>query len=542
MKIVVADKISPRGVALFSDLGWQIAQPKPETLAAELADADALVVRSATRVTDQLLEQAPHLRVVGRAGVGIDNIDLDAATHRGIVVMNTPGGNAPSVAEHALALMLALARSVPQLNAAMHAGRWEKSGAAGCELRGKTLGLVGLGRVGAEVARRAQGFEMHVVAHDPYLSPERAKEWGVELLPLKEVLAKSDFISLHTGLSDATRGMINAGAIAQMKRGARLVNTARGELVDEAAVADALQSGQLAGAALDVFETEPPKNSPLMSMNNVIATPHVAGSTTEAQEEVGVQIAQQVRDYLADGTLRNTVNLPAIAPEQYRKLRPYLNLTERLASFAAQAAPFAVGRTRLACAGEPAELGTHFLRSAALAGVLNAVLDEHVNLVNAPERAAERGLSIEETTRPRERGIADVVEITAYPADRSSRADYSVQGTVLYGTTPRILRINGIALESALEGTLLLFSNQDVPGVIGQIGTLLGKEGVNIANFALGRREAVLGADALALVGLDGAVPDGTLPLLRALPNVIEARLIRLPAEGRLRSERPLRS
>jgi D-3-phosphoglycerate dehydrogenase len=540
MKIIVADKISPRGVQLFSDLGWQVVQPKAETLAAELADADGLVVRSATKVTDELLSHAPRLRVVGRAGVGVDNVDLDAATHRGVVVMNTPGGNATSVAEHALALMLSMARSIPQLNSAMHAGRWEKSGAAGAELRGKTLGLVGLGRVGAEVARRAHGFEMHVLAHDPYLSPERAAEWDVKLVPLKEVLEQSDFISLHTGLSEATRGMINTETIAQMKRGARLVNTARGELVDEAALAEGLRSGHLAGAALDVFGTEPPRDSPLLAMPNVIATPHVAGSTAEAQEEVGVQIAQQVRDYLADGTLRNAVNLPAIAPEQYRRLRPYLDLAERLASFVAQAAPFAVARVRMACAGEPAELGPHIVRSAVLAGVLNAVLDEHVNLVNAPARASERGLAIEETTRPRERGIADLVEVTAYPADRTSGAEYSAQGTVLYGATPRMLRINGIALESALEGTLLLFSNRDVPGVIGQIGTLLGREGVNIANFALGRREAVLGADALALVGLDGAVPDGTLPLLRGIPNVIEARLIRLPAAGRLRSQRPL--
>jgi D-3-phosphoglycerate dehydrogenase len=540
MKIIVADKISPRGVQLFADLGWQVAQPKADKLVAELADADGLVVRSATKVTDELLTHAPRVRVVGRAGVGVDNIDLEAATHRGVVVMNTPGGNSTSVAEHALALMLALARSVPQLNAALHAGRWEKSGAAGAELRGKTLGLVGLGRVGAEVAQRARAFEMRVLAHDPYLSPERAAEWEVQLVPLAELLAQSDFISLHTGLSDATRGMINAQTIAQMKRGARVINTARGELIDEAALAEGLKSGQLAGAGLDVFAVEPPGDSPLMAMPNVIATPHVAGSTTEAQEEVGVQIAQQVRDFLADGTIRNAVNLPAIAPEQYRKLRPYLNLTERLASFAAQAAPFAVARLRMALAGEPAELGTQYLRSAALAGVLNAVLDEHVNLVNAPERAAQRGLTIEETTRGRERGIADVVEITAYPADRSSGAEYSVQGTVLYGTTPRILRINGIALESALEGTLLLFSNRDVPGVIGEIGTLLGQHKVNIANFALGRREAVLGADALALVGLDGAVPDGTLPLMRGIPNVIEARLIRLPEAGRLRSERPI--
>jgi len=540
MKIVVADKISPHGVKLFSDLGWQVSQPAANALAAELADADALVVRSATRVTDELLAQAPRVRVVGRAGVGVDNIDLDAATHRGVVVMNTPGGNSASVAEHALALMLSLARSIPQLNAALHAGRWEKAGAAGAELRGKTLGLVGLGRVGAEVARRARGFEMRVVAYDPYLSPERAAEWGVELVPLADLLAQSDFVSLHTGLSAATQNMVNTETLAQMKRGARLINTARGELVDEAALAAALRSGHLAGAALDVFTIEPPRDSPLLAMPNVIATPHVAGSTAEAQEEVGVQIAQQVRDFLNEGVLRNAVNLPAISPEQYARLRPYLDLAERLASFVSQAAPFAVNRVRMACAGEPAELGTRILRSAVLAGVLNAVLDEHVNLVNAPERAAERGLAIEETTRPRERGIADVVEVTAYPADRSAHAEFSAQGTVLYGTTPRMLRINGIALESALEGTLLLFSNRDVPGVIGQIGTLLGSEGVNIANFALGRREAVLGADALALVSLDGQVPDGTLPLLRAIPNVIEARLIRLPAAGRLRSQRPL--
>jgi D-3-phosphoglycerate dehydrogenase len=299
---------------------------------------------------------------------------------------------------------------------------------------------------------------------------------------------------------------------------------------DEAALAEALQSGQLSGAALDVFAVEPPGNSPLMALSNVIATPHVAGSTTEAQEEVGVQIAQQVRDYLADGVLRNAVNLPAIPPEQYRRLRPYLDLAERLASFLAQAAPFAVGRLRIACIGEPAELGTHLLRSAALAGVLNAVLDEHVNLVNAPARAAERGLAIEETTRPRERGIADVIEITAAPASGTAGSEFSVQGTVVYGSMPRVIRLNGIAVECALEGKLLLFTNRDVPGVIGQIGTMLGREGLNIATFALGRREAVLGTDALALVGLDGAVSDKILPLLRAIPNVLEARIINLPA------------
>jgi len=530
MKIVIADRISARGAQLLTDAGWNVSQPAAGALLGEIADAEALIVRSATRVTKELMSHAPRLRVIGRAGVGVDNIDLEEATRRGILVMNTPGGNAASVAEHALALMLSMARSIPQLNAAMHAGRWEKSGAAGAELRGKTLGLVGLGRVGAEVAQRARALGMRVVAHDPYLSAERAAEWGVELVTLEKMLPQADIVSLHTALSPATERMVNAQMLAQMKRGARLVNTARGELVDETALAEALQSGHLAGAALDVFAVEPPGNSPLMALPNVIATPHVAGSTTEAQEEIGVQIAQQIRDYLADGVLRNAVNLPAIPPEQYRRLQPYLNLAERLASFVAQAAPFAVGRLRIACIGEPAELGTHLLRSAALAGVLNAVLDEHVNLVNAPARAAERGLAIEETTRPRERGIADVLEITAAPAGGAPGTEFSAQGTVLYGNMPRVIRLNGIAVECALEGKLLLFSNRDVPGIIGQIGTLLGREGLNIATFALGRREAVLGSDALALVGLDGVVSDKILPQLRAIPNVLEARIINLPA------------
>jgi D-3-phosphoglycerate dehydrogenase / 2-oxoglutarate reductase len=528
MKIVVADKISTHGVQLLNDTGWKVSQPAPPDVPRELADADALIVRSATKVTADLLDHAPKLRIVGRAGVGVDNIDMDAATRRGVLVVNTPGSSSTSVAEHAVALMLSMARSIPQLNAAMHAGRWEKAGSAGAEMRGKTLGLVGLGRIGAEVARRAQALEMRVVAYDPYLTPERAAEWGVELLPLPEMLGKADYISLHTALSPATERLVNAGFLAQVKRGARLVNTARGELVDENALAEALRSGQLAGAALDVFAVEPPRDSPLLSMNNVIATPHVAGSTAEAQEEVGVQIAQQVRDYLADGVLRNVVNLPAVSPEQYQKLRPYLELAERMASLAAQAATFPVGRVRIAAAGEPAELGTHMLRSAALAGVLNSVLSEKVNLVNAPARASERGLAIQETTRPRERGIADMVEVVVAPAS-GKQAEVSAEGTVLYGTTPRLLRFNGIGVESPLEGTLLLLRNRDVPGVVGQLGTMLGHEGVNIATFALGRREPVLGAEALAILGLDGDISEGILQKLRTIPNVLEARLIRLP-------------
>jgi D-3-phosphoglycerate dehydrogenase len=529
MKIIVADRISEHGIKLLAEPGWQVVQPTAGALAHELNEADALVVRSATRVTDELLSHAPKLRVIGRAGVGVDNIDLEAATRRGVLVMNTPGGNAPSVAEHALALMLSMARSIPQLNASMHAGKWEKSGSAGAELRAKTLGLVGLGRVGAEVARRARALEMRVLGYDPYVSAERAAEWGAELVPLADLLAQADYISLHTALSPATERMINAETLKQMKPGARLVNAARGELVDEAALADALRSKHLAGAALDVFAVEPPVDSPLLQMSNVIATPHVGGSTAEAQEEVGVQIAQQVREYLQDGTLRNSVNLPPIPPEQYRRLRPYLDLAERLASLVAQAAPFPARRLRLACAGEPAELGTRVLRSAALAGVLNAVLDEHVNLVNANARATERGLDIEESKRPRERGIADVVEIATYSAGDGKRQEFSASGTILYGTTPRLLQINGIACEAPLEGTLLVMRNRDVPGVIGQVGTALGAQGLNIATFALGRREATLGAEALAIVQLDGEVSEAVLPRLRSIPNVMEARIVRLP-------------
>jgi D-3-phosphoglycerate dehydrogenase len=535
MKIVVAEKISERGLALLREPGWQLAQPGAGELAAELADADALVVRSATPVAAKLLEHAPKLRVIGRAGVGVDNIDLEAATRRGILVMNTPGGNATSVAEHTLALLLALARAVPQLNASIHAGRWEKSGGAGTELRGKTLGLVGLGRVGTEVARRARAFEMRVLAYDPHIAPEVAREAGVELLPFDALLAQADFISLHAALSAATRQIVNRETLARMKPGARLVNTARGELVDEAALAEALRSGKLAGAALDVFATEPPSGSPLLELANVIATPHIAGSTREAQEEVGTLIAQQVRDFLAEGDIRNAVNLPSLSAEQYGRTRPYLVLGERLGALAAQIAAgrgATVGRVRLTYAGEAAELGSHLVRSAVLAGILNTILDERCNLVNAGTLAAARGLAVEERTRRREHGFPDTLEVAVGPSaeptpDRAR--EIVAEGTILSDGAPRVLRIDGIELEALLEGTMVFLRNRDVPGVIGQVGTILGTRGVNIGTFALGRREAAPGADAIALIRLDGEVAEDILPPLREIPAVAEARLVRLP-------------
>jgi D-3-phosphoglycerate dehydrogenase len=529
MNIVVADPISQRGLELLRKPGWEVSTPSRDGLAASLAAADALIVRSATQVTEQILEAAPKLRVVGRAGVGVDNIDLDAATRRGVLVMNTPGGNAVSVAEHTLALLMAVARRIPQHSAAIHAGRWEKSGAQGVELRGKTLGLVGIGRVGNEVARRARAMEMLVLAYDPYVSESAARDAGVELSGLTELLARSDFVSLHAALSPSTEKLINAEALAKFKPGAVLVNAARGELVDEVALADALHSGKLSGAGLDVFAEEPPKNSPLLGLPNAVFTPHIAGSTREAQEEVGTLIAQQVHDFLTDGALRNAVNLPALSGEQYRRVRPWIDLAERLGSFLAQIGGARFERVSLAFAGEPAALGASLLRNAVLAGLLNTVLDEKVNLVNAGQAASARGLVIEERTRRREQGYPDTIEV-AIRESLSGTSSHSIaaEATVLHGVSPRILRVDGIELEAPLAGTMLFSRNRDVPGAIGEIGTVLGGRGVNISTFALGRRDSVGGAEAIALVRLDGDVPDSILQPVRGISAVTEARLVRL--------------
>jgi len=530
MNIVVADPISQRGLELLRKPGWNVITPSKDALAASLATADALIVRSATQVTAQILEAAPNLRVIGRAGVGVDNVDLDAATRRGVLVMNTPGGNAVSVAEHTLALLMSVARRIPQHSAAIHAGRWEKSGSQGVELRGKVLGLVGLGRVGNEVARRARAMEMLVLAYDPYVSESAARDADVELSGLNELLERSDFVSLHAALSPVTEKLINAEKLAHFKAGAVLINAARGELVDEAALADALRSGKLSGAGLDVFAEEPPKNSPLLGLTNAVFTPHIAGSTREAQEEVGTLIAQQVCDFLADGALRNAVNLPALSGDQYRRVRPWIDLCERLGSFLAQIGGARFERVSLAFAGEPAALGASILRNAVLAGLLNTILDEKVNLVNAGQAASSRGLVIEERTRKREQGYPDTIEVAIHSASsENSPQRIAAEATVLHGVSPRILRVDGIALEAPLAGTMLFSRNRDVPGAIGEIGTVLGKRGVNISTFALGRRDATPGAEAIALVRLDGDVPDSILEYVRKISAVTEARLVRLP-------------
>ena len=528
MKVIVADKISERGVQLLKEQpGWNILLTTNDTLSKEIADADALIVRSATKVTAELLDQAKKLRAIGRAGVGVDNIDLEAATKRGVLVMSTPGGSSVSVAEHTFALLLALVRQLPKFDAAMREGRWEKS-SSGAEVRGKTLGLIGLGRIGSEVASRAEAFDMRVVAFDPFISEAAARELSVELVPLDQLLAECDFISLHTAVSAQTREMINAGSIAKMKKGVRIVNAARGELINEADLAAAIKGGHVAGAALDVFAEEPPKNCPLIGLPNVITTPHVAGSTAEAQEELGTQVAVQIKDYLAEGIIRNAVNLPALSADQYRRVRPYLELAERLGSLVSQAAASRPARIRIRYAGEVAEVGTHLLRSAVLAGVLNAVLDEKVNVVNAPAVAAARGLTVEEETRRREHGFPNTLEVSALPEKTGSALGFTAEGTVLHDGSPRVLQIEGIPLEAQLEGTILYLRNRDEPGVIGQIGSTLGKLGVNIATFALGRREAQSGADAISLVRVDGEVSTSILGPIRTIPAITEAKLLHL--------------
>jgi D-3-phosphoglycerate dehydrogenase / 2-oxoglutarate reductase len=526
MKVIVADKISERGLELLKKTGWNIVSTSKETIEAELADAEALIVRSATKVTPQLLDKAPKLRVVGRAGVGVDNIDLEEATKRGILVMSTPGGSSVSVAEHTFALLLALVRELPKFDASMRAGKWEKS-SSGAEVRGKTLGLIGLGRIGREVAIRADAFDLRLLAFDPYMSESAASELSAELVPLDKLFAESDFISLHTAVSPQTQGMINAESIAKMKKGVRIINAARGELINEADLAAAIKSGQVGGAALDVFAEEPPKNCPLIGLANVVTTPHVAGSTAEAQEELGIQVAVQVRDYLAEGIIKNAVNLPALSPEQYRRVRPYLALAERLGSLVSQASETRPARIRIRYAGEVAEVGTHLLRSAVLAGVLNAVLDEKVNVVNAPAVAAARGLAVEEATRRREHGFPHTLEVSVL-SDKLGAKGFTAEGTVLHDGSPRVILIDGIPLEAQLAGTLLYIRNNDEPGVIGHVGSTLGKLGVNIATFALGRREASRGAEAVSLVCLDGHVTEAILAPIRQFAAITEAKLLYL--------------
>jgi D-3-phosphoglycerate dehydrogenase / 2-oxoglutarate reductase len=527
MKIVLAEKVSPATLAVFAaEPGWEVLthDKLPDGLPAALADADALVVRSAVQVDDALMEKAPKLRVIGRAGVGVDNIDAEAATRRGIVVMNTPGANAVAVAELTIALMLALARKLPTANATMHAGKWEKKSLQGAELRSKTLGILGLGRIGLEVAKRARGFGLEIVGSDPFVSAAVARENGIVLLPMDELFAKADYLTLHVGLTPQTQGVINAKTLAAMKKGVRIINCARGELVDDAALVAALKSGQVAGAALDVFAQEPLKDSPYFELDNVILTPHIAGSTAEAQEAVGIQIAMQVREYLKLGVVQNAVNLPSLSHEEYVQLAPYIDLAGRLGSFLGQTGKGGIEAIHLIYGGALVDAKTDLVRNAAIEGLLQG--SENVNRINAAAVAQERGIRVHEDKRESHRGgAATLLAIELHTAKGASHAT----ATVIHDEQPRLLEFDGIDIEAPLEGNLLVCRNLDVPGVIGRIGTILGEQGVNIANFALGRERAgAKPVKALAVVQVDAPVSDKVLEALYTIEALLEVKLVTL--------------
>lgn len=529
-KIVVSDDLPASALDLLRAEGWTVdarsGRPVAE-LAADLADADALIVRSATKVTADLLAAAPKLRIIGRAGSGVDNIDMPAASGRGVLVVNAPGANSIAVAEHALALMLSLARSVPAADQAMKAGKWEKKKFMGTELRGKVLGVAGLGRIGQEVALRARSFGMTIIAHDPYVSAERAQALGITLRTLDELCAESDYLTLHLPSTAETKGLFNAARLAACKPGLRLINTARGELIDEGALQAAIESGHIGGAGLDVFVKEPPVDWALSQLPTVVATPHLAASTEEAQELVGLDTAGAVRDYLRDGAVRNAVNFPAaVQPDELQRLQPWLRLAEGLAAVVSQMGATRVHQIALRYYGPLAENpATSILAASATAGVLRPVLAGSVSVVNARTAAKERGIDIVETRSTRARDYASLVSLKLHTPE----GERWVEGTVFEPNSPRLVSVNGIAVEAPLTGTLLMIANDDQPGVIGEVGTILGTHGVNIANFALGRNAS----GAVGVVNVDedataaGAL-DTAVAAIRKVAAVKAAWLVRV--------------
>ena len=521
MRILLAEPMAASGLSLLREQpGWEVIASTPKEYAQYLADADALVVRSGVIVDAKVLAQAPKLRLIGRAGVGVDNVDLAAATSAGVLVMNTPGGNAVSVAEHTIALMLSMARSIPAANASTKAGKWEKKKFMGKELRGKTLGIVGLGSVGREVVKRAAAFEMRIVANDPYVNSQTAKSVGVELVDLPTLYAESDYITLHTALTPESHRMLSRDAFAKMKPGARILNCARGELIEEAALQEALASGKIAGAALDVFEHEPPAaDDPLLKIDSLVATPHIGGSTEEAQETVGVRLAQQIVEYLQNGVALNAVNLPAMTPEQYKALGPYSRLAERLGNFASYIAKGNPQTVRFVYFGKLADSNTHLVRNSGLAGIMQRSLARKANSVNAMQIAADRGLTVAERHDHRA-AHTDTVRLEL----ETDAGPTMVEGAVLLDQ-PRLVQVEGIQCEAPLEGNLTFLQNEDVPGVIGYIGDVLGKNSINIATFSLGRKKA--GAEAVAVVQTDQPVPDAVLAELKKNPSIKRASSVK---------------
>ncbi len=527
MKVLLADAVHQAAIDLLvAEESIEVIVSNPAEFRSHLPEADALIVRSGVKVTSEVLEEGPNLKVIGRAGIGVDNIDCETATDRGIVVMNTPGGNSTSVAEHTLALILSLARNVPTADASTKAGQWERKRFQGNEVFGKTLGIIGLGTIGRQVAERARPFGMEVVAYDPFVSSDAAQGCGVDLVDLNELLQTADYVSLHLSLTPETEGLINAGTLDKMKPGVRIVNCARGGLIDSVALESALASGKVAGAALDVYDREPPSDSPLLRFDQVVATPHIGGSTAEAQAKVGINIAMQVRDYLKSGVVVNAVNTPSVTAEQYRRLAPYLELGDKLGSFVAQTSAGRPVRVKITYMGDFDETDATIIRNAALSGMLNCFLSQKANVVNASQIARERAIGLNEVRRGRTH-FSDSLKLSLKTED----GERTVEGAVFPDGSPRLLSIDGIYIESFLGGSLLYVTNKDVPGVIGRLGTVLGENGINISNFALGRGPQESDsepAQAVALVQTDQPIPAYVLERLYKMQAVIFAKAINL--------------
>ena len=518
-KVLIADTMDPKAAAVFRERGIEVDEKpglSPEELKATIGDYDGLAVRSSTRVTAAVMDAAlPSLKVIGRAGIGVDTIDVPAASARGIVVMNTPFGNSITTAEHAIAMLFALARQIPDANASTQAGKWEKNRFMGVELSGKTLGLVGCGNIGSIVADRAHGLKMKVVAYDPFLSPERALELGVEKVELDELLARADFITLHTPLTDQTRGILSREALAKTKPGVRIVNCARGGLIDEAALKDALDSGHVAGAALDVFSEEPARDNVLFGAPGLICTPHLGASTTEAQVNVAIQIAEQMSDFLLLGGIANAVNVPSLTAEEAPRLRPYMALAEQLGRLVGQVVGADIRSVDVEVEGAAAELNIKPVTGAVLAGVMSTWSDT-VNMVNAPYLARERGLDVREIRSTQEGDYHTLVAVTA----GTEAGPMRVEGTLFGNRAPRLVKIFGVPVEAELTGQMIYIVNTDAPGFIGALGTALGEAGINIATFNLGRREA--GGEAVALVAVDETITPEVAARLAAIPGVLK--------------------
>jgi len=521
-KVLISDKLSPAAIAIFKERGVEADMKTGLTkdeLIAIIGDYDGLAIRSATKVTADVLKAAKRLKVIGRAGIGVDNVDIPAATAAGIIVMNTPFGNSITTAEHAIALMMALARDIPAANASTHAGKWEKNRFMGVELYGKVLGLIGCGNIGSIVADRAKGLKMRVLAYDPYLSLERAADLGVEKVELDDLLARADFVSLHTPLTNETRNIISADAIARMKKGARIINCARGGLVDEAAVKAALDMGHLAGAAFDVFTEEPATQNALFGNERVVSTPHLGASTMEAQENVALQVAEQISDYLLTGAVTNALNMPSISAEEAARVRPWISLAEKLGIFAGQLTDTSIGQVEIIYDGTASGLNTRALTQAALCGLLKPALSE-VNMVNAPIVAKERGIRVSEVRRDQQGAYEGYIKLSV----TTPKLTRSVAGTVFSNNRPRLIQIKEIDMDAEFAPHMLYITNEDKPGFIGKLGTLLGDAGVNIANFNLGR--SAPGADAIALLQVDEPVAQEVLAEIQKLPLVKQVRAL----------------